>query len=209
MNGKARKINNSSMKDYSVITKFLHTIEPLTLAEEKYLANALTFKHLKKGQILVKPNQIAKEIAFVISGVMRVYQIVDGKELTSYFSYSERNPFVSSYPSFLQQKAAKEYVEAIEDCEVIILSHYHLQNLYSSSKTFEKIGRLLAEKNYLLAIERIESLQYKTAADRYKMFMNIYPGLLNRIQHHYIASYLGIAPESLSRIRKYSSKIKS
>ncbi|MBQ0740731.1 Crp/Fnr family transcriptional regulator, partial [Aquimarina celericrescens] len=72
--------------------------------------------------------------------------------------------------------------------------------------SFNTFGRLIAEFNYVLAIERIESLQYQSASERYDIFIKCYPNLLNLIPHHYIASYLGVTPESLSRIRKVSIK---
>lgn len=190
------------MKDLAPIISLLNNIHPLNEIERDTLQKELKTRKISKGEYFIKPNQVATEIAFVLKGIMRVYQIVDGKELTSYFSYAERNPFVSSYPSFLQQIASYEYVEAIEDCELAVLSYDSLIQLYLQSKNFETVGRLMAERNYLLAIERIQSLQYHSANDRYEMFLKIYPTLLNRIPHHYIASYLGIAPESMSRIRR-------
>jgi CRP-like cAMP-binding protein len=185
---------------------FLHqTLNQISLVSEKEVEFLLENSKeitLEKGEFLLKEGQTAKSIYFVLSGIFRVYQNIDGKEVTSYFSYSERNPFAASFPSFLTQSASNEYVEAIESSLVVSISFDQLNKLYESSKSFERLGRILAEKNYLLAMERISSLQYQSAGDRYNIFMKIYPGLLNRIPHHYIASYLGVTPESLSRIRK-------
>ena len=180
----------------------LNLISPVEETEIQFLLQNSKELSLKKGEFLLKEGQTAKSIYFVIDGVFRIYQNVNGKEVTSYFSYADRNPFAASFPSFLTQSSSNEYVEAIEAASVVSISYDQLNNLYESSKSFERLGRILAEKNYLLAIERINSLQYQSAGDRYNIFMKIYPGLLNRIPHHYIASYLGVTPESLSRIRK-------
>lgn len=180
----------------------LNRISPVEETEIAFLLQNSRELSLKKGEFLLKEGQAAKSIHFVIAGVFRVYQNVDGKEVTSYFSYADRNPFAASFPSFLTQSPSDEYVEAIEAASVVSINYDQLNKLYTSSKSFERLGRILAEKNYLLAIERINSLQYQSAGDRYNIFMEIYPGLLNRIPHHYIASYLGVTPESLSRIRK-------
>lgn len=180
----------------------LNLISPVEETDIQFLLQNSKELSLKKGEFLLKEGQTAKSIYFVIDGVFRIYQNVNGKEVTSYFSYADRNPFAASFPSFLTQSSSNEYVEAIEAASVVSISYDQLNNLYESSKSFERLGRILAEKNYLLAIERINSLQYQSAGDRYNIFMKIYPGLLNRIPHHYIASYLGVTPESLSRIRK-------
>ena len=186
----------------NLLRQILNHISPVSEEEVEFLLKNSEEATLKKGDFLLKEGQMARSIYFVLSGVFRVYQNIDGREITSYFSYSERNPFAASFPSFLTQSPSNEYVEAIESSSVISISYDQLNKLYDSSNGFERLGRILAEKNYLLAMERINSLQYQSARDRYNIFMKIYPGLLNRIPHHYIASYLGVTPESLSRIRK-------
>ncbi|MFM7023262.1 MAG: Crp/Fnr family transcriptional regulator [Flavobacteriales bacterium] len=182
--------------------KKLNGISPISSKDTKILGENSTLRSVKKGEFILKEGQIAREIGFVLSGIFRVYQLVDGKEFTSYFNYSERNQFVSSFPSFLKQNNSFENIEALEDSEVLTVNFQQLNFLYQTSKNFERLGRIMAENNYLLSMERIQSLQYQSASDRYRIFMEIYPGLLNRIPHHYIASYLGITPESMSRIRK-------
>jgi CRP-like cAMP-binding protein len=185
-----------------LVIGFLNSLVPLNQEDKEMFISVCKERKCKKGEFILEQGKTAKEVAFVVKGIFRVFQIVNEKELTSYFSYSERNPFVSSFPSFLMQKQSVEFIEAIEDSEVLVISYKDLNKIYLESKNFERIGRLLAERNYLLAIERIQSLQYQSANDRYEMFLKIYPTLLNRIPHHYIASYLGIAPESMSRIRR-------
>ena len=190
------------MSSISKLKSALNNVSPLSEGDIEFLAKNSKTQEFIKGEFLIKEGQIARYIGFVTKGVFRVYQNIDGKEVTSYFSYEERNPFATSFVSFLTELPSVEYVEAIEDASVILLSKESINELYNSSKSFERLGRIMSEKNYLLATERIRSLQYQTASDRYNMFMEIYPSLLNRIPHHYIASYLGITPESLSRVRK-------
>src|SRR6185503_18854812 len=113
-----------------------------------------------------------------------------------------RNHFVADFSSFLTRKPARENIHALEDCELALISQKDLEKLYSESFAFQKLGRLIAEYNYVLAVERIYSLQHESALERYNHLLEIYPNLINRVPHHYIASYLGITPESLSRIRK-------
>lgn len=111
---------------------------------------------------------------------------------------------VTSFQSFLTDEPSKEYIEALEASEIILISKIDLQNIFDASHSFERLGRKLAEFNYLLALKRIESLQTDSATDRYNSFLEVYPGLINQIPHHYVASWLGITPESLSRVRKGS-----
>ena len=84
----------------------------------------------------------------------------------------------------------------------MLISYNDLHRLYEQSIHLQKLGRLMAEFNYTLAMERIYSLQHHSARQRYEQLLDIYPNLINHVPHHYIASYLGITPESLSRVRK-------
>lgn len=174
-----------------------HDIETL-----KSLADRQTFN---KGDFFVRAGNRADQMGFLLNGVTRVYEIKGGKEVTNYFNTTERNPVVTSFKSFLNGAVSTEYVEAIETVEMLVISKTDLERVFESSHAFERLGRKLAEYHYLKAMERIDSLQVASAGSRYESFLKMYPGLINRIPHHYIASWLGITPESLSRIRKGGS----
>lgn len=159
-------------------------------------------KSYKKGDLFISEGQVCSHIGFLNNGIARVYYIIEGKEITSYFNADSRNIFVCSFTSFLTRKPSLENVHFLEDTDLLLLNYEALQELYDNRPNIQKLGRLMAEHNYVLSMERIYSLQYSPAVDRYNNMLKIYPGLLNRIPHHYIASYLGVTPESLSRIRK-------
>lgn len=166
----------------------------------------LTPKSYKKGDLFISEGQICNHLGFLNNGIARVYYIIEGKEITSYFNTNSRNIFVCSFTSFLTKKPSLENVHFLEDTELLLLKYDALQELYNNRPNIQKLGRLMAEHNYVLSMERIYSLQYSPAIDRYNNMLKIYPGLMNRIPHHFIASYLGVTPESLSRIRKNAVK---
>lgn len=166
------------------------------------IGSKLAIEAYDKGDFILKENQVSKTLKFVLSGVYRVYQLKDGKEITSYFNYTERNPLVASFVSLLRNAPNTAFIECIIPGKVLSIAYLDWQKVYETSLELNVFGRLMAEKNYLLAIQRIESLQYQNASARYELFLEQYPNLLNQIPHHYISSYLGITPESLSRVRK-------
>jgi len=181
---------------------FLERFTKLSEAEIEKLDACIQLKDYGKGDFFVKEGQICNHFGFLVKGIFRVYHLANEKEFTSYFNTDERNRLVADFSSFLTRKPSRENIHALENCEVLLIRQDALENLYDGSFTFQKLGRLIAEYNYVLAIERIYSLQHESAAERYNHLLEIYPNLVNRIPHHYIASYLGITPESLSRIRK-------
>ncbi|WP_299677493.1 Crp/Fnr family transcriptional regulator [uncultured Dokdonia sp.] len=181
---------------------FIASKVPLSEEDKEAITSRLSIETYDKYDLIIKQEQVCTTLRFVVSGVYRVYRIEDGKEITSYFNYEARNPFVASFISLLKTRPSKEIIECIIPGQLLAISYKDWTSFYSKSAALNTFGRLMAEYNYVLAIERIESLQYKTASDRYIAFLKLYPMLLNRIPHHYIASYLGITPESLSRIRK-------
>jgi CRP-like cAMP-binding protein len=173
--------------------------------DEKHTALLLqhcTAEQFKKGDYFVREGQVCTKVGFLISGTTRVYHLANDKEYTSYFNFPHRNRLVSSFESFLTNKPSKETIHFLEDAELVVVSRDDLYALYEQSPVFSQLGRKLAEYNYILAMARIYSLQHDTAQERYIKLLDIYPDLVNAVPHHYIASYLGITPESLSRIRK-------
>ncbi len=181
---------------------FIASTIDLSKKDQASIETLLSTEIYSKYDVIVKQGQVCTQLRFVVSGVYRVYRIEDGKEITSYFNYESRNPFVASFVSLLTGTSSQEIVECIVPGTLLSIKYSDWTSLYDRSPSLNTFGRRMAEYNYILAMERIESLQYQTATDRYASFIKVYPSLLNMIPHHYIASYLGVTPESLSRIRK-------
>ncbi len=193
----------------SSLEKFYQFIErrvSLSDQDKQWIADILTEEKIEKGNVLVRAGEVCKTARFVDTGIYRVFKVKDGNEITTYFNYDARNPIVASFVSMLMGTPSVETVECIVSGEVLKMSYADWEGLYHKSHQLNTFGRIMAEFNYVLAMERIDALQYHTATDRYLSFLSLYPDLVNRIPHHYIATYLGITPESLSRIRKELAK---
>ena len=199
---------DQTFEPFEKMQQNLQQISPINEKDWQLFTKHLKLKSYKKGDLFVKEGQLCNYIGFLNKGIARVYYVIDGKEITSYFNAGSRNRFVCSFTSFLSRKPSFENVHFLEDSELLILDYKQLQELYDKSPNIQKLGRLMAEYNYVLSMERIYSLQHSPAIDRYNNMLKIYPGLMNQIPHHYIASYLGITPESLSRIKKNAFKKK-
>ena len=187
---------------YNYISEKVNLLE----SDKGLIESVVRFESFSRGDQIVRLNQTCKVLRFVNSGVYRVYKLEKGKEITSYFNYENRNPFVASFVSLLTESPRNEIVECIDEGELISVNYSEWRSIYKQSERMNTFGRIMAEYNYVLAMERIESLQYHNATERYNSFLKLYPNLMNRIPHHYIASYIGVAPESLSRIRKEIAK---
>jgi len=192
--------------DLTPFFQFIGRHVALSEAEREQIAALGQLTETQKGDLLLREGEVSRLAHFVLSGVYRVYKADEGKEITSYFCYARRNPFVASFPSLLTGKPSTETIECIVPGQLLTVRYADWAALYETSFTLNTFGRKMAEFNYLLSIERIDSLQHQSATDRYLLFHQHYPDLLNQIPHHYIASYLGITPESLSRIRKQLPK---
>ena len=191
------------MKDkLELLFDFISKHVDLTDQEETLISENFTLKQYEKGDLLIREGQLCKNLQFVVSGIYRVYKVEDGKEISVYFNYKKRNPFVASFVSLLTGNPSKENLECIEPGELLSIPYEKWKNLYKTCSALNTFGRKMAEFNYVLAMERIEALQYHNATERYIDFLKTYPNLLNIVPHHYIASYLGVTPESMSRIRK-------
>lgn len=160
----------------------------------------LTYHTYKKREVFIHEGKVCSQIGFVTKGAFRLYKVIDGVEVTTYFSFE--NNWISAYTSFLQQAPSYITIEAIEESEVLILSYDDLQYLYQQHLVFERFGRLIAEYLVICLDERLHSLLLKTPEERYIKTLRDNSLYFERVPQHYIASYLGIAPESLSRIRK-------
>ncbi len=181
--------------------KILEELIGLNESDWGHFCNKLIRKEFNAKTPIVNEGSVAQHLYFIETGLLRTYYLLDGKEINTYFACDKQ--FISTYSSFISQTISYEILETIEDSIVYELSYQNLVALYKESSKFEKLGRIIAEKNYLCVLERTLSMQTKTAKQRYLDFIKNYDKkIVQRIPIHQIASFLGIAPESLSRIRK-------
>jgi CRP/FNR family transcriptional regulator, anaerobic regulatory protein len=182
------------------ILKNIQSIISLNEAEEAAFVKILDVKQFKKKEFLLQEGRVCNKIFFVNSGCARLFYNVDGVENTVQFFFP--NSWYTDFSSFLTGQAALENLQALEPCEVVIIKKEDLYKLYNQYPVFDRIGRVLAENAFLSLTKLNRMLTNEEPEERYVNLMTQRPELFEKIPQHYIASYLGIKPESLSRIRK-------
>ncbi len=181
------------------LIEHLSSIISISKTLEKALHNISDKVTVAKNQSLININDRCTDLFFLEKGLLRGYYFVDGKEITNWFA--QENEFATCFYSFVANKQSYEIVQTLEDCELIKLSYSSLQTLYSKFPETERIGRIIVEKYYIKLEERLLSIQFKTAKERYRNLNSTNPSILQRASLGQIASYLGITQETLSRIR--------
>ncbi len=172
----------------------------LEKTEFEIFKTLLTYRHLNKKEILLRIGQDCRNIYFLNKGCIRYYYLIDGEEKTAQFFFE--NGWFTDYESFLSDTPAENFVDALEDTELLCLERDDLLKLYEQVPKFERFGRIISENAYLGIRQRTKTLTNLTSEQRYLSLMKERPKIFGRIPQHYIASYLNIKPQSLSRIRK-------
>lgn len=159
-------------------------------------------RHYPAGAYFSEAGQVAREIALVVSGIFRVcYFNNEGSEITKYFI--DENHFVVDLQSYRYQLPSTEYVQAVTDMQVLVFSTRDWQSLNHTIVSWPQVESNLIARSLLEKVERLSPLVHEDADTRYGAFLANYPGLANRIPLSYLASYIGITPQSLSRLRKH------
>lgn len=185
------------------VAKALHSIS----ADAQAYVNQKSFAHrIRKNEMLVTPGDVCSHIYFVRKGILRGY-VKDGiKDITTWIT--GEGEFVSAIASFQMQQPSSENVQAIEDCELTGLHYDDLQYLYENFPEANIVGRKVLEKYYRDAEERAFIARLTEATSKYKHFIATKSQLLNRVPLKFVASYLGMTLETLSRIRSKLSQSK-
>jgi len=153
-----------------------------------------------KEHILLQGNK-SKEIYFIVSGLVRAYHIKKAKEVTTYLSGD--GDFISSYAAFITQTPSLEFIQCIEATHTLSISYDRMQELYDRIPGWQLVGRVLTERNFLCMAKRVLELHSSSAKEKYLDFIQHAPAkVAQRTPLIYVASFLGIVPESLSRIRR-------
>jgi len=136
---------------------------------------------------------------FITEGMMRTYRIIEGEDYT--FFFFTKNDFAVDYESFLTEEQSPLFFEALVDITYLEFSKPTILALYDRFPRFEKVGRIMAERAYLSATERLKQFQAGDLETRYKNLLSRDPELFQKIPQYHIASYLGVKPQSLSRLK--------
>jgi CRP/FNR family transcriptional regulator, anaerobic regulatory protein len=167
--------------------------------EEAFLKILVVKKYAKKDFIL-EEGEICDKIFFINSGSARDFFNIDGEEKIVEFFFENR--WFTDYNSFLTGQPTIENLQAIEACEVVHFKKTDLYNLYETHSVFEKVGRVMAENAFMNLMNVSSMRTNQDPEERYLNLLKQRPELFERIPQHFLASYLGIQPQSLSRIRK-------
>jgi CRP/FNR family transcriptional regulator, anaerobic regulatory protein len=186
--------------EYSLLKAFISNFIEVTEDEWSLHRDALTRRFLKKGEYLLREGQVCEHVSFVTKGYLRVYSMINDEEISNYFFFE--NNYATDYASFLTRKPSHTSIIAMEEVEVLQLNYNNMQMLYEKVPSWQKYGRLMAENVFLIAEGRAKTLQHNSPESLYIKIMQEMPQVIERVPLQYIASYMGIQPESLSRIRK-------
>jgi CRP-like cAMP-binding protein len=181
---------------------------PLSEQDELFIRERFSFLEVPAKRFLLEPNVICQQVFFVQKGCARII-ITDksGEETSCYFA--TEGEFIANYESFLGGVPSPYAIQTLEDCKLLVIDRKGMSELFEKTQYGERIGRIIAEFIFTDTLERLTSFYTETAEQRFERFQIRYPGLLSRIPQHYIATYVGVRPQSLSRIKKRSQKLKA
>ena len=165
-----------------------------------FLSQAVT-KTFKRQEIISRPEIIPNEIFFINSGLIRVL-ISDNEGTEHTIHFALENQFIADYSNFIQQQPAIYTLQALEETQVVILPRTSIEWGYKNLTEGQKMGRLIAEYYFIYQDHRIKKLYVRSPKQRYDHITEVFPNIHNRVPQHMIASYLGITPIHLSRLKK-------
>lgn len=186
------------------INRLIRTLKNLAEIPPEETQELYAIGHIKaitKGEFYIRAGEIPNTFAFVSSGLFRyVYIDEEGRQFTK--AFMPEFSILSSYSAMLQKTPSHYYIEALESSKIVEFSYTSWLKLKEENRCWDRFLIAMLEKGYMKKESRERELLLLSAEDRYRIFLDEYPSLESRVKQHMIASYLGITPESLSRIRK-------
>ena len=189
------------MDKISRIKRSINAIVSLTEEELEVFCNFLEVRIIGKNNFFLREGQVCNYIGFVAIGTMIYFKTMDnGNELTTDFAFD--GDWVTINESRLNNTPSLINIKAIENSELLVIKQKDLSDLYDEISKLERLGRILMEQSYVKLAQQSVDLQVLTAKERYESLSCKYPEIFQKVPLYHIANYLGIAPKSLSRIRK-------
>lgn len=182
------------------LIQFIKQIVPFTDEEIQDIQHLFVEKSLKKGEFWVKEGEFNSDILFVNKGMLRSYFVKEEVEKT--FDLVIENQIVTATECYSTGLLSTDFIQAVEDSYLSVISKDSLEILYSKSSKWERVGRIIFEYYTLEQEIRIRSFIAETAQERYERLATEQPELMQRTPQIYLANFLGITPQSLSRLRR-------
>lgn len=173
----------------------------ISIDDESIILSAFETVSVRRKKDLLVAGNTCKYLYFITKGCLRSFYI-DSKGVEHIYQIRMDNSWISDLESFFEQNPAKYNIEAIEDSQLLRISFERMEQLYVDVPKLERYFRILFQKAYINSLKRLNAIMWETAMDRYNEMLKEHPDMFQRVPLTYIASYLGITPESLSRIRK-------
>ncbi len=188
-----------------IFTEIGNTYSPLSEECQQEFIKKSKINNFKKGDIVVREGQYSQKGYLILKGSARAYYLKDGKDISDWFTFE--NQFMAPIVSFFSNQPSPHYVEFLEESTVLEFSKETVDQLSSKFHDLERFISRVVTETMLGLCERLNTVQFVKADERYNRLLQIYPGITNRVSLTHIASYLGITLETLSRIRNPKNRI--
>ena len=189
---------------HSNLLKLFSQIVELDEQEVKLIKSSFRPFFLAKGDYFLKAGQINKYVAFLQKGLVRYFVFKDEEKST--FEFTKEGEFIADYQSFNNKMPSIQNIQAIEDCEMLIINYADVQTIFNTTKNGNLIGRHIIEHRFDVMVNQLLAIYMQNHEELYKRFVEHYSDLTQRIPQYLIASFVGVKPPSLSRIRRRLTK---
>lgn len=188
-------------QDLSAIRSFVEQAVQPTNSEWAQFEKTIVCRTLKRKEHFLQPGEVARHVAFVQEGLIRVYYLKGGNHHSVHFHLE--GSMLSDIYSLLTGTPSRYYFEALEDSRLLLIAQADIEQLYQQSPVWERFGRLIMQQHIIMVQEMKNSLVIDSPEERYQELVRTKSRMLDRVPQHMIASYLGITPVHLSRIRRH------
>lgn len=185
---------------HSQLHDFISKLLPNHGIDFSQLDSQLKNSKISKGEYLFREGNVCQFVGFIVKGCFRVFFLKEGKEIT--FDFFAENRFIVDYESYFRQQPTRFYFQAVEDSTLSILNNTCVEMLFEQPLEGQRLQRIVVESVFFRFRDRLLSLYADKPEERYLNLLQTEPELIQRVPQYYLASYLGIEPESLSRLKR-------